>query len=54
MPRDFPGGAAAKNSADNAGDTGSTPGPGRAHVLLRNEASEPQLLTLECSRAHAL
>ena len=25
-----------KNSADNAGDTGSIPGPGRSHMLWSN------------------
>ena len=41
--RDFPGGAVVKNLPANAGDMGSSPGPGRSHV--------PQLLSL-CSRAH--
>ena len=30
---DFPGGAVVKNPPANAGDTGSSPGPGRSHVL---------------------
>ena len=29
--RDFPGGAVVKNRPANAGDTGSSPGPGRSH-----------------------
>ena len=29
--RDFPGGAVVKNPPANAGDTGSSPGPGRSH-----------------------
>ena len=29
-PRGFPGGAVVKNPPDNAGDTGSSPGPGRS------------------------
>ena len=29
--RDFPGGAVVKNLPANAGDTGSSPGPGRSH-----------------------
>ena len=29
---DFPGGAVVKNPPANAGDTGSSPGPGRSHV----------------------
>ena len=28
----FPGGAVVKNLPDNAGDTGSSPGPGRSHL----------------------
>ena len=31
--RDFPGGAVVKNPHANAGDTGSSPGPGRFHML---------------------
>ena len=30
--RDFPGGAVVKNPPANAGDTGSSPGPGRSHM----------------------
>ena len=29
----FPGGAGVKNPHANAGDTGSSPGPGRSHML---------------------
>ena len=29
---DFPGGAVVKNPPANAGDTGSSPGPGRSHM----------------------
>ena len=29
----FPAGAVVKNPPANAGDTGSTPGPGRSHML---------------------
>ena len=29
---DFPGGTVVKNSPANAGDTGSSPGPGRSHM----------------------
>ena len=28
----FPGGAVVKNPPANAGDTGSSPGPGRSHM----------------------
>ena len=31
--RDFPGGAVVKKLPANAGDTGSSPGPGRSHML---------------------
>ena len=30
--RDFPGGAVVKSPPANAGDTGSSPGPGRSHM----------------------
>ena len=33
---DFPGGPVVKNSPANAGDMGSTPGPGRSHILWSN------------------
>ena len=29
---DFPGGAVVKNPPANAGDTGSSPGPGKSHM----------------------
>ena len=35
-PWDFPGGAVVKNPPANAGDTGSSPGPGRSHMLRSN------------------
>ena len=34
--QDFPGGAVVKNPPANAGDTGSSPGPGRSHMPLSN------------------
>ena len=34
--RDFPGGRVAKNLPVNAEDTGSSPGPGRSHMLWSN------------------
>ena len=34
--RDFPGGTVVKNPPANAGDTGSSPGPGRSHVPRSN------------------
>ena len=43
-PRDFPGGAVVKNPPANAGDTCSSPGPGRSHMLRNNWAPEPQLM----------
>ena len=32
----FPGGAVVKNPPANAGDTGSSPGPERSHMLRSN------------------
>ena len=34
--RDLPGGAVVKNPPANARDTGSSPGPGRSHMLQSN------------------
>ena len=34
--RDYPGGAVVKNLPANAGDTGSSPGPGRSHMSQSN------------------
>ena len=48
--RDFPGGAVVKNLPANAGDMGSSPGPGRSHMPRSKWARAPQLLSL-CSRA---
>ena len=42
----FPGGAAVKNPPANAGDTGSSPGPGGSHMLRSGWACAPQLLSL--------
>ena len=42
----FPGGAVVKNPPANAGDTGSSPGPGRSHMPRSNSARAPQLLSL--------
>ena len=42
----FPGGAVVENLPANAGDTGSSPGLGRSHMLQSNWAREPQLLSL--------
>ena len=36
LSRDFPGGTVVKNLPANAGDTGSSPGPGRYHMLQSN------------------
>ena len=46
----FPGGSVVKNPPANAGDTGSSPGPGRSHMPRISWARAPQLLSL-CSRA---
>ena len=48
--RDFLGGAVVKNPPANAGDMGSSPGPGRSHMPWSNETCAPQLLSL-CSGA---
>ena len=34
--RDFPGGAVVESLPANAGDTGSSPGPGRSHMPRSN------------------
>ena len=36
--RGFPGGTVVKNPPTNPGDTGSSPGPGRYHILQSNYA----------------
>ena len=36
MTLGFPGGAVVKNPPANAGDTGSSPGPGRPHMPQSN------------------
>ena len=48
---DFPGDAVVENPPANAGDTGSSPGPGGSHMPQNNQAHVPQLLSLR-SRAH--
>ena len=42
----FPRGAVVENLPANAGDTGSSPGLGRSHMLRSSWAHEPQLLSL--------
>ena len=42
----FPGGTVVENLPADAGDTGSSPGLGRSHMLRSNWAREPQLLSL--------
>ena len=34
--RGFPGGSVVKNTPANAGDMGSSPGPGKSHMLWSN------------------
>ena len=46
----FPGGAVVGNPPANAGDTGSSPGPGGSHMPQSNSVCASQLLSL-CSRA---
>ena len=42
----FPSGAVVESPPANAGDTGSSPGLGRSHMLRSSWAREPQLLSL--------
>ena len=46
LGKGFPGGAVVENLPANAGDTGSSPGPGRSHMPRSKQAREPQLLSL--------
>ena len=46
LNKGFPGGAVLENLPADAGDTGSSPGPGGSHMPRSNWASEPQLLSL--------
>ena len=41
----FPGDAVVKNQPSNAGDMGSSPGPGRSYMPQSNWARVPQLLS---------
>ena len=50
---DFPGGAVVKNPPANAGDTGSSPGPGRSHMPQSSWACVPQLLSPCAATAEA-
>ena len=42
-----------KNPPANAGDTGSSPGPGRSHMPRSNKAREPQLLSPHAATTEA-
>ena len=44
--RGFPGGTVVKNPPANAEEIGSSPCPGRSHMLRSNQARAPQLLSL--------
>ena len=46
MSRGFPGGAVVESPPANAGDTGSSPGPGGSHMSWSNWARAPQMLSL--------
>ena len=50
---DFPGDAVVKNPSANAGDTGSSPGPGRSHMPQSNQARAPQLLSMHATTTEA-
>ena len=54
MPGGIPGGSVVKNPPANAGDTGSTPGPGRSRMLQSNcWAWELQLQSPHATAAEA-
>ena len=50
---DFPGGAVVENPPANAGDTGSSPGPGGSHMPRSDWAREPQLLSPSATTTEA-
>ena len=52
--QDFPGGLVVKSPPANAGDMGSTPGPGRFHTSQNNSARAPHLSMPTPPRACAL
>ena len=47
MAGGFPGGAVVKNLPANAGDTGSSPGPGRSHTPWAVQQLSPCATTTE-------
>ena len=49
----FPAGAVVKNPPANAGDMGSSPGPGRSHMPQSNWARAPQLLSPHATTTEA-
>ena len=49
----FLGGAVVKNPPANAGDTGSSPGPGRYYMPRSNKARAPQLLSPRATTTEA-
>ena len=51
--RGFSGGTVLKNPPANAGDTGSSPGPGRSHMPRSNWVREPQLLSPRATTTEA-
>ena len=51
--KDIPGGPVVDRLAANARIMGSTPGPGRSHMLRGNKARAPQLLKPMSPRAGA-
>ena len=51
--KDFPGGPADRSPPANAGDTGSSPGPGGFHMPPSDQAFVPQLLSLRAAIAEA-
>ena len=53
MRRDFPGGAVVKNHPANAGDMGSSPGPGKIPHAVEQLSRVPQLLSLRATTTEA-
>ena len=49
--RDCPGGAMFKNPPANAGDTGSSPGPGRSHMPRGAAQKHTNITMTDCYRA---
>ena len=53
IAKGFRGDSVVKNPPASAGDTGSSPGPGRSHVPWNNEACAPQLPSPQAASTEA-